>query len=673
MKAIARSLLSLATAGALAASFVPLAYAAPAFDGADAEGSSESVGVIVVLEQSADGIGLLSEGVAGALESEGIAVTDEIDAGDRTVLVAEPTDGATDEEAAAAASQLPGVAYAQPDYVYELIDGVADSEASAFASDSGDGASLLASSLFNDPIAKISNSTATPNQYWLYDASLDEAWEQATTDGDVVVATFDSGALLSHEDLRDNLLSNLAWDAYHDVALDVAVLDGGDVNGHGTHVAGIIAGVANNGVGIAGASYNAKILPIKVVSDAAYAPKSSTSALMRAYFHLFDLIDDGAVDNVRVVNMSLGYYREPGDQNDNDDALEATIEQALDDYGIVSVCAAGNGNERDAANTGRILPADFDACVAVTALEDDGTNIVWSDYNEYKDISAPGRNLWSTYISESSAAGGYYHAQSGTSMASPVVSGTIALLFAAAPSATAEEVIEAVYDTANPVVDEENDRTATSGSHGAIDAGAAVESLMEKLPFPDVASADWFAEAAAYASEHGIMNGYGPEAGANEGHFGPHDVASRSVMAQIIYNYYGNGEIAPAPEGINDVAQDAWYTKAVNWVIAEGCMTGFDGTGEFRPDDPLTREQLAIVLDNLSAVETVADPGALYELPDVDDASGWAIDALEWAVGNGVINGFEESVGYFKLNPQDPATRCMVAQVFMNSIERGIL
>lgn len=144
-------------------------------------------------------------------------------------------------------------------------------------------------------------------------------------------------------------------------------------------------------------------------------------------------------------------------------------------------------------------------------------------------------------------------------------------------------------------------------------------------------------------------------------------------MAQIIYNHYGNGEIAPAPEGIDDVAQDAWYTKAVNWVIAEGYMTGFDGTGEFRPDDPLTREQLAIVLDNLSAVETVADPGALYELPDVDDASGWAIDALEWAVGNGVINGFEESVGYFKLNPQDPATRCMVAQVFMNSIERGIL
>lgn len=691
-----RPALSIVVALSLVFGLAPAAYAAPATNdaaegavvrGIDAQDSPISDGVLIVLSQQ-NGASLLSDdasnvlpSMAQALDEANLAITDGTKLGNgQVVLTAQPTDGATDAQAADAAERIPGVAYAQPDYVYDLIDGV-DDGAESVENAAEDPFSLFAVSLFNDPIALVSKTTdgngaSIPNAYWLYAANLDDAWSEATSDGEVVVATFDSGVMLHHEDLSSNLLADLAWDSYNKAPLDASRFYDGDNGGHGTHVAGIISAVANNGIGVAGASYNAKILPIKVVSDSMSRPTGKTSDLVAAYQYLFDLIDSGQVGNVRVVNMSLGLYRDAGSETVNDKALETAIEQARDAYGIVTVCAGGNGDQYSTPSTDRIIPADFDACVSVTALEEDGTNIPYSDYNEWKDISAPGRNIWSTYIYENSAADGYYGRLSGTSMASPIVAGAFALLFAAVPNATVDEAVRAVLETAAPIIDPDNDRSSVSGSAGAIDADAALGYLVaHHVPtFPDVPDSQWYAEAVAYVAQRGLMSGY--DDGPQEGMFAPEEPMTRAMMAQVLYNCYGNGAIAPATSH-TDVDQGQWYAEAVNWVVSEQLMTGDDGLTTFRPNDEITREELAIAICNVSTVETIADPEAFDALPDSAATNPWAAEAARWAVGNGVINGVEVdpegSPGYRILNPQGIATRATVAQVLMNSLKSGIL
>lgn len=680
MRKTLRSLLSLGVAVALASAFAPFAYAAPTTDSAP---SPETDGVIVVLDQSANDASLLAaDDPTETLADAGLAVTAEHDIAGETVLVAQPTDGASDTAAADAVSDLPGVAYAQPNYVYDLIGGIEDeTDASAGIDPLGESdASLLAAPLFDDPYAQIENSKEDPNQYWLYRAGFDTAWQSARAEGKVTVATFDSGVLATHPDLADNVIASEAWDSYDNEPLDVSSA-AGDTVGHGTHVAGIIAAVANNGQGIAGSSYNAQVLPVKVINDE--TGRGSSASLIAAYDYLFDEIDSGAVDNVRVVNMSLGGYSD----SLNDRALENAIATARDTYGIVTVCAGGNGDQVSKPNTDPIYPADFPECVSVTALNSDGANLAYSDYNEFKDISAAGSGVWSTYIrSSASTDGQLYWKLSGSSMAAPMVSGAFALLFSAVPDATPEEACEAIYATATPVVDSENDRSDVSGSHGELDAAAAVDYLVEhhgttpepSAPtFPDVAPGAWYYDAVRFVAQAGIMKGYDENAGAYEGYFDPDASLTRAMAAQILYNYYGNGEIVPADERHTDVDQSAWYAPAVNWAVEHGYMRGLDGTTLFAPDDPLTREQLAIVIDNASTVETIENPDAFGALPDADSASSWAVDALEWAVGNGVINGVEIDPaalpGYRELQPQEATSRAVVAQVFMNAIENGIL
>lgn len=374
--------------------------------------SPETDGVIVTLTNKAEReLQSLDDGRANGdismldssstfqeLDQAGLDVTQQITTADGDIaLEVQPEQGVSDREALEDALELDSVESAQLNYVYNLIEPVIDeplasaasTDAARAATSAGEVSTLAVDQMPNDPWAKNSNPDEDPNQYYLYSSHFVEAWNMAKAGADVTVAVLDSGVMLNHDDLKANVLTSLAWDSYYNKALT----GDGDNVGHGTHVAGIIAATANNSIGIAGGSYNAKILPVKVFSDDA-SPKSNTTAIISAYQYIMTLVSSGAVDNLHVINMSLGYYG----SDINDRLLEETIRTARNDYRIATVCAAGNGNKVDTAYTENIYPADFEECIAVTALTPTGSNVAFSDYNKAKDISAPGASIWSTYL-----------------------------------------------------------------------------------------------------------------------------------------------------------------------------------------------------------------------------------------------------------------------------------
>ena len=174
-------------------------------------------------------------------------------------------------------------------------------------------------------------------------------------------------------------------------------------------------------------------------------------------------------------------------------------------------------------------------------------------------------------------------------------------------------------------------------------------------PFSDVAEGAWYYEAVKLVSENGLMNGLGG------GRFGPDNNLSRAELAQILYNKEG----APAASGsaFSDVTSDSWYASAVAWAAEKGIVSGY-GDGRFGPNDLITREQLAIMLWRYAG--SPAPSAQALDFPDAGSASGYALEALRWAVENGIISGY----GSGQLAPQGLATRAQVAQMMKNFLER---
>lgn len=175
-------------------------------------------------------------------------------------------------------------------------------------------------------------------------------------------------------------------------------------------------------------------------------------------------------------------------------------------------------------------------------------------------------------------------------------------------------------------------------------------------PFSDVSESDWFYEAVKFVHQRGLMNGY------NDGRFGPNDNLSRAQLAQILFNKEGR-------PGVNylltfsDVAGEAWYTEAIRWATSQGIVGGY-GNGMFGPNDPITREQLAVMLWRYSGNPAATDKELHFN--DADEISGFALEAMRWAVENGVLNGYGDG----RLGPKGQATRAQVAQMLKNFIEK---
>ncbi len=632
-------------------------------------------GLLVTLDEDSK-INLLSADggeseLAQGLADAGLAVTNQIESADgSTLAVADVADDMRASEAVAAAQEVPGVVSVQPNFVYRLVDevpaGALDESAASIADEQAEGdedISAQALGMPNDDYVYTRDPNEPYNQYWLYTTRITRAWNLVHADNTVTVATLDTGVDFDHADLEDNLLMDYAWDAYNSKPLSASVPNG-DRIGHGTMVAGIISARANNGIGLAGASFNATILPVKVFNDTG-APEATTASVLSGYKYVVDLATSKTVSNLRVINTSFGSYNTYSSSGYclKDEALRKAIVSAKN-AGIVTVCSGGNGKDGK-PRTDNIYPADFDECVAVTALNTDNTNCYWSDYNKKKNISAPG-----LLVTTTDATGGYSKA-SGTSMAAPIVSGVFALLFAAEPVATVDDACNAVYATATPISDAENDRTDISGSHGAIDASAAVEVLegLGRTAFSDVHPGEWFYNAVYFAKAHGIMNGVG-----DTGEFQPSAPTTRAQAATVLYNVYSKGEVASSCNK-PDVDQSEWYANAVNWCVAHGIMTGYDdGSNTFGPNDSLTREQMCKVLAIATKADYAsADPAKYNALLGTEETDEWARPFVVWAVDEGLVNGVDNHDGTHTLDPLGLVYRCQTAQIFTNAITAGIM
>ncbi len=268
------------------------------------------------------------------------------------------------------------------------------------------------------------------------------AWGIATTRGSgVTVAVLDTGVngvgtAGANPDLTPNVLTT-GYDFVDDDTSAAEVL-GGNYSGHGTHVAGIIAAAANNGKGIAGIAFMAKILPVRVLNP------SGNGDTMDVAQGIIYATDHGA----KVINMSF-----VGNSTTYSYTLEAAINYALS-KGVVPIAAAGNESKN--INTNPVYPASLSTVISVGATDhtlaarwDPTPGAVGSNYGKV-DVYAPGESIWSTCLPQASSGlfacnpNDPYVTATGTSMATAEVSGAAALIIGAKVATTPATVREAL-------------------------------------------------------------------------------------------------------------------------------------------------------------------------------------------------------------------------------------
>jgi len=181
------------------------------------------------------------------------------------------------------------------------------------------------------------------------------------------------------------------------------------------------------------------------------------------------------------------------------------------------------------------------------------------------------------------------------------------------------------------------------------------------LPFTDVKSGNWFYDAVKYAYAQGLMTGTSATT------FAPNGTMNRAMIVTVLYRL----EKSPAVTGASkftDVPAGQWYSDAVAWAAANKIVNGYDET-TFGPMNAVTREQMAAILfryEQYKGLENVTLEENLNRFPDQNKISAYAIPALQWAVGQKIINGNADGT----LDPTGTATRAQVAQIFTNLLNQ---
>ena len=217
------------------------------------------------------------------------------------------------------------------------------------------------------------------------------------------------------------------------------------------------------------------------------------------------------------------------------------------------------------------------------------------------------------------------------------------------------------YVIADVVVDGKSVGAVSEYTFKQVSAKHTIEVLFEAAEggetgtgFADVPSGAWYAEAVKYVTGQGLMNG----TSANT--FSPVLSMSRSMLVTVLYRLAGEPDAGEC--SFTDVADGSWYTDAVAWAAANGIVTGTTET-TFAPDTAITRESLAVILYRYAAMKEQAQgkAGDLTAFADGASVSDWAVDAMAWAVGQGILTGKSGNT----LDPQGTATRAEVATILM--------
>ena len=254
----------------------------------------------------------------------------------------------------------------------------------------------------------------TPNdkdfiaQYYLREVNAPKAW--GITVGNTQVGVLDTGVDVNHPDLNGKVFSGTG----------VNDTDLNDTIGHGTEVSGIIAANTNNNQGIAGVSWNTKILSLKITDDYGQARVSNVvSALDQAY-----------EKGIKIVHISLS-------TNQFSQALKNSIQEAHD-RGVLIISTVGNSGIEELR-----YPAAFDGVIGVGAVNETKQKEFYSTTGEHVSLVAPGALIYTTSLNST------YDKVTGTSFAAPQVSGAAALIWSIAPNLTNDEVRNILISSAD--------------------------------------------------------------------------------------------------------------------------------------------------------------------------------------------------------------------------------
>jgi thermitase len=278
------------------------------------------------------------------------------------------------------------------------------------------------------------------------DVDAVEAWTVTTGDR-TRVAIIDSGVAINHPDISSKVVERANFSGK-----TIVVDEDYDRYGHGTHVAGIVAAARDNAIGVAGVCPDCTILDAKVLNDSG---SGSSSGIANG-------INWAVERGAKVINMSLGLRV-------SSRTLEAAVNNAWN-AGVVIVAAAGNGGTQ-----AQVYPGAYPNVIAVAATDNNDVKASFSTYGKWVDVAAPGVGVYSTFPTYPFTLGGQngrstgYDIETGTSMASPIVAATAALVWSTAAGTSNIDVRKKIESTANPIKG-----TGTYWAHGRVDACRAV-------------------------------------------------------------------------------------------------------------------------------------------------------------------------------------------------------
>jgi subtilisin family serine protease len=329
-------------------------------------------------------------------------------------------------------SQLPEVEYAEPNYEINLEETNAGPLVPVLPHDPQ----------FNDQWALANSGQRGGKQGADISATL--AWSITTGTEKLVVAVLDTGVDYTHEDLVENMWVRPATMApYHDNELGTiddlngfnaidSAADPMDDNGHGTHCAGIIGAEGENNLGIAGVNWKVQIMPLKFLNAGG---SGSTKDAIEAINYVINRKKAGV--NVRIISASWGSTQKSR-------ALGDVIRKAYEND-ILFVAAAGNSSV-DNDRTPH-YPSSYPNVISVAALDRNDQLASFSNFGvKSVMIGAPGVDILSTWL------GNEYEEKSGTSMATPVVSGVAALILSKNPGMPVEDLRKRLVDSTDPII-----------------------------------------------------------------------------------------------------------------------------------------------------------------------------------------------------------------------------
>ncbi len=297
-------------------------------------------------------------------------------------------------------------------------------------------------------LAATPNDTSFGNQYGMQKISAPAAWNLSTGSANVVVANIDTGIKYTHEDLAANMWRNPGEtpnnridddgngfvDDYYGYDFFSNDSDPMDEHGHGTHTSGIIGAVGNNGLGVVGVNWNVRLMAIKIYD----AGGNSTSSILINAYNYVRLMKNRGI-NIRVTNNSYGGCNEAcGFDQATKDAIDA-----LGNVDVLQVFAAGNDGRN--IETSPTYPASYTSpSILTVAASDQADNRAgFSNFGTTSvDVAAPGVSILSTVISAAN-----YGTMNGTSMATPHITGSAALLAAYNPNLSAASLKATLMNT----------------------------------------------------------------------------------------------------------------------------------------------------------------------------------------------------------------------------------